>query len=254
MKKQMKITLALLLTAASSVSLAYSCRYCRNTMPLRLVNGRYYCNKHYCSKHKETHSTDKCYQCELASRVSRGKAKCVFCDNTKKLTIAKGRNKYEAFCPDHYCTTHTNAFYEPYSGSPYCLKCRREALAKEEAQKKIKRAEALEAEADKLEAELQELKAQRAARHKLSAEPLTGMFGVGLNASLSSIVSKPVLGNENLRAFTPAKQFRDFKLYAVQTSGGRIFAIRTAQYFNVDSDAENEFENVVALLDKKRAV
>ena len=133
MKKQMKITLALLLTAASSVSLAYSCRYCRNTMPLRLVNGRYYCNKHYCSKHKETHSTDKCYQCELASRVSRGKAKCVFCDNTKKLTIAKGRNKYEAFCPDHYCTTHTNAFYEPYSGSPYCLKCRRAALAQEAA-------------------------------------------------------------------------------------------------------------------------
>lgn len=247
----MKKILTLFLIVSAGVCFAEKCTYCPATMGVRIVNGRPYCGKHYCSKHKEIHSEDKCYRCDLQSRLSRGKAKCAFCNNTKKLTIAKGNRKYEAFCPDHYCTTHKNAFYEPYSGSPYCLKCRQEASAKEEAEKKIKHAEALEAEADKLEARIQELKAQRAASHKLRAEPLTGLFGVELDAPITSIVSKPIPEDPNAHSFTPAKRFRDFKLYAVQTSENRIFAIRTARYFNVDSDAENEFENVVGLLDKK---
>ena len=56
----------------------------------------------------------KCYRCELESLVSRGKAKCTYCNNIKKLIIAESGGKYKAFCPDHYCAKHKCAFSKSY--------------------------------------------------------------------------------------------------------------------------------------------
>ena len=209
----MKKILTLLLVFASGVCLAEKCTYCPATMGVRIVNGSPYCSKHYCSKHKEIHSESKCYRCDLESRLSRGKAKCVFCNNTKKLKIAKGNRKFDTFCPDHFCASHKCAFYEPYSGTPYCRKC------KQDDSKQFR------------------------------SEPLTGLFGVELSASIDSI--KATMVEPGTYKFTPDKQFRDFKNYAVFVSDGKIHTIWSFRTFSEEEDAENEFETVLSLLDKK---
>lgn len=210
----MKKILTLFLVVSAGVCFAEKCTYCPATMGVRIVNGRPYCGKHYCSKHKEIHSEDKCYRCDLQSRLSRGKAKCAFCNNTKKLTIAKGNRKYEAFCPDHYCSLHKCAFYEPYSGTPCCLKCKQDAS------------------------------------RQYHSEPLTGLFGVELNASIDTVASATLIDSDGYK-FTPDKPFRNFKNYMILTTKGKINTIVAVQTFNGEDEAESEYESVLAILDKK---
>lgn len=246
-----KMILTLILIAVSCVSLAASCTYCQTTMPLRKVNGRYYCNKHYCAKHKEISCEGKCYRCDLESRVSRNKAKCEYCSNTKKLTIAKSEEKYKAFCQDHYCAKHKCAFSKSYREGTYCSVCKREIILLEEAKKADERAKELRAESVKIAAEIEELKMQRESLRSRMSEPLTGLFGVELNASPESINVIPMPGASDIYIFTPKKLFREFKRYVVEVTDGRVCRIRASRRFDSMDESEAEFDSVVELLDKK---
>lgn len=209
----MKKILVLVLIIIASVCFADRCAFCPSTIALRQVGGISYCYKHYCNKHKEIHRENKCYRCDLESRVARGKAKCAYCDNTKKLTIDKVRYKFEAFCPDHYCVTHKCAFYTKYSGGFACASC----------------------ESDK--------------NRQYREEPLSSLFGMELGADINSIVATNV--GEDTYTFTPDKQFRKFEIYGLYTVDGKICTITAVQFFKDEESAEDELNNVVSVLDKK---
>lgn len=199
---------------------AERCTYCPCTAPLRLVDGRYYCNKHYCFKHKAIHREGPCEECDIASRIARGKFSCSLCSTKRNITVVKDKDVgLIAFCAEHYCTRHRMGFSRSYTSGLSCSKCNSEA-------------------------QLNKL-------NEMKAEPLSGMFGVTLGAPLASLVTTPSRGEKDVHLFTPEKKFRDFKCYCVIVADKRIIAIRTVRYFDYESAAQDEFETLLAILDRK---
>ena len=267
-----KYSLFIVVGLAASVCFANRCCRCSTTAPLRKVKENYYCNKHYCAKHKLINDDGKCQMCELESILKRGKGECLCCKTTKNLSIVKyAWNHWGLFCANHYCAIHNQAPYRIGPDSWTCPLCKEADNIKKREQEKVARQKAKEAHekemeeakiaheremaeiAKKTEEERERMRQKREQDFKdlcaLKAKPLEGLFGVNLGASQEDV--KGISGEGHIRVFAPRKVFRNFSDYAVAVERGRVCSIYSSQEFKDWDDAETELELVVRLFDKK---
>lgn len=256
-----KTFLLVVYSLLASTCFANQCCRCTTTAPLRKVGDYYYCNKHYCPKHKLTNHEGKCPRCDLESLLKRGKGACMCCQSTANLTIAKRyTDRWGFFCPNHYCAVHNQTPFSIRSGAWTCPVCENEANKRKREQEKEARIKAQEeyeknqAERNKMHAEnAEKIKQQREQElkdlHTLKAEPLNSLFGVNLGAPPEDI--KSLSGTGDIRVFAPEKLFRKFSRYYVDIKLGKVVSIYTTQEFSDWDDAVFEVNSIVELLDKK---
>lgn len=232
----MKLIIILIILLSASQNFAATCARCQATMGLRKIDKVYYCNKHYCTKHKIVKTYEKCAQCDLQSLIARGKATCHLCSAKSKLIVARkpgsfsdGSNygglwgtgttleetPFAIYCPKHFCVEHKLAFKEDSSEakSHYCEKC---LIA-----------------------------------HKLRTldQPLGSLFGAPLGGSPEGIIQ--VKPGVEYYSFTPAKKFREFNDYYLDVVDNKIVGISASKKFDYVDDADAEFSRIVDILDLK---
>lgn len=242
------------------VSRAAQCQFCRTTMPLREFNGRVYCTKHFCAKHKVVNSSGVCEQCKLESLIARGKGGCKICalKNAKELLIlSEGWHKWGIYCKAHYCDKHHRIFSKLKDGEYACYTCQAEEK-KEKAQEEFERKkrewhEAREkerAEVAQKEKEYQKAQEEERAAHNLfMSTALDSLFGVRLGGQIPLKVSGVV--ESKMQTFVPAKKFRNFETYSYRVENGRITEIQAVAVFD-DLDAmKQEFDAVISVMDRK---
>lgn len=256
-----RLLVVFVITLFAITSYAAKCQLCQTTMPLCKVEGRMYCKKHYCIKHKIVNHSGSCEQCELEGKIARGKGECRICGAKKELLILSvSYNRWDVYCKTHYCAKHQRIFSKQADEHYCCRDCQLEERAKkkqeeleqkekewQEAQEQSRReAQAARDARQKAEAKLQ-------AEHNLfMSKELDSLFGVRLGGR------RPLKefghSDSGMQVFTPAKKFRDFDVYHFGIQDDKVAEVQAVVERDDLEAMKNEFYSVISVLDRKYGV